>query len=1049
MRSELDNKILRTHYFETFKNANDSILLMDSEGNIIDANDRALETYGYTLKELIGRNVFDFRKVKDRLVKEKTLAEILEKGELRLETEHVKKSGESFFVGVSARCIEIEGRRFIQSTNQDITSKVIADRERIAANEILNKVLSNIHYGILLVNEKNEVDYANEEFRRQFDLKESPQELKGLKASEILPRMLDKYTNPDEIAEYIKELIKTKQPVLGKEINIKGGKTYAVDFIPITIHDDSLSRMWIHRDITEKKKAEQMLSDSEEKYYKAYSSSPYALILTDLETGQFLEVNKGFEIKTGYKYEEAVGKTADDLNLWFDIEERNNLVKELAESKIISNREITVRDKFGKSLTGLYSADIITLNGRKYILASINDITETKEAEKRLIESEEKYRILAENINDVIWTLSPEGKFLYISPSVEKLRGYTVEEVMNQEMNEVICPGSLEIVQKSIEAFFENYSKGIIDDSLTLTEIEQPCKDGSTVWTEVAVSAVFDENNEFKFFLGVSRDISERKKAENQISESEKELRVIFDNAPAAMLLVNEKGEILNINKTGKTLYGGDDSFFISKQCGDLLKCVNSIKSPDGCGYSAECSDCVMRKTIMSTIETGKEFNKVEISYHSYRNPQEGKKTVLISASIAAYAPEKRILVTIDDITDRKNLENELIAAKEKAEEMYKIKTNFLANMSHELRTPMVGILGFSEILAGEVGDSEMKHYARMINQGGARLMDTLNLILDLSLVESNKLNINITEFNLISAIDEVIGLFQKSAAKKGLYLVRDTEISRFNVTLDKRLTIQILNNLINNAVKYTLKGGVVVSIGEENINGTDYAVLRIKDTGIGIPEEKWELVWDEFRQVSEGYNRTFEGTGLGLSITKKFVEKLGGSISIEMSRLDEGTTFKVILPVKSRAEKERPSENIRPEEINPDILPVKESRLPEVLYVEDEVPAYILVRSSLKNICSITHASTGNEAVDFAGKNKYDFILMDINLGNGIDGIQTAKLIRKIEGYGKTPIVAVTAFAMKNEKEDFLKNGCTHYISKPFLKKELIALVKNVLKTI
>jgi PAS domain S-box-containing protein len=1051
MKSDLERKVMHTHYTEAFKNANDMIILLDSKGNIIEANNRAVEIYGYSHEELLKLNISALRSPECRDALKEDFKEIHARSDLRLETIHQKKSGDTFPVGISARCIEIEGVKFIQSIIQDITERKNTETESKSFTNKLNKILSNIYAGILLVGENDRIDYVNDIYCRQFDIEGGQSELIGIHAKDYLPIVLTRYAEPEKVSKMIADSIKAKNPLYGEEIELKNGKIYTVDFIPVSVSGNKISRMWVHRDITEKKHSERIIAENEEKYSKAFRSAPYAIILSELETGIIYEVNEGFEKKTGYTYEETIGKTVVDLNLWFDINERNFIVKELSEKKVISNREITVRNRAGEKLVGLYSADIITLNNKKYILASINDITELKKAEIKIRENEENYRMLAENINDVIWTMDAGGKFLYISPSVYKLRGYTVEEVLEQEMSEVVCPESLKVISDSFAVFFNNLKNGILDESISIKEIEQPCKDGTTVWTEVAVTPVYDKDKNFLFFLGVSRDINERRKTERKLIDSEKELQVIFDNAPATMLLLNSNGEILKINRTGKNLSDKTESEILFNQCGDLLRCVNSMLKTEGCGFSDDCMACNLRNAVLDTLDTGKEYTKVEHSYITYNvNAVQKRKTVLYSTSVATLEPQKTILLTLDDITERKNLENELRIAKDRAEELYRVKTNFLANMSHELRTPMVGILGFSEMLSSEIQNEEQKRFAEMIHKGGSRLMETLNLILDLSLVESDRIEVKISSFNLIAEVNEVIGLFQKSASNKHLYLLQDSVPEEFIITIDKRITRQILNNLINNAIKYTLKGGVVVRVNSEIQNGINYAVIRVEDTGIGIPEDKQDIIWEEFRQVSEGYGRTFEGTGLGLSITKKFIQKLNGEIYVEKSVVDEGTTMKVILPADIRLPDKIKSRNAvhikQIETEDPSILPISNNDLPVFLYAEDEAPAVVLVKNYLRNICEIDVAVNSDEALMKAGQKKYDAILMDINLGKGLDGIQTVELIRKIDGYEKTPIIAVTAYAMKNEKEEFIKRGCTHYISKPFLKKDLVALVKSII---
>ncbi|MCX6158738.1 MAG: response regulator [Ignavibacteriae bacterium] len=397
------------------------------------------------------------------------------------------------------------------------------------------------------------------------------------------------------------------------------------------------------------------------------------------------------------------------------------------------------------------------------------------------------------------------------------------------------------------------------------------------------------------------------------------------------------------------------------------------------------------------------------------------------------------------DITERIIIEEELRIAKEKAEEVSKIKSNFLANMSHELRTPMVGILGFSELLSNTIADEEQRHFAEIIHKGGTRLMETLNLILDISLIESNKLNLTTQEFNLISLAEEAIKLFEKVALKKGLCLKIDSDKKDFIIKQDIGLVRQILNNLINNAVKFTEKGGATIILRKEIYANKEYAAIKVKDTGIGIPDDKLNLIWEEFRQVSEGLGRSFEGTGLGLSLTKKFTEKLGGQITIEDSELGKGTTFKVLLPVELNNINEPQVSDTGTNSSYIDVT-IPGSEKPNILYVEDDLDAALLVKTNAKNMCNIDIISTGEEAVEVVKNKKYTAVLMDINLGTGMNGINTADEIRKITGYENVPIVAITAFAMVGDKEEFMEKGFTSYLSKPFVRAELLSFIKDIL---
>jgi CheY-like chemotaxis protein len=292
--------------------------------------------------------------------------------------------------------------------------------------------------------------------------------------------------------------------------------------------------------------------------------------------------------------------------------------------------------------------------------------------------------------------------------------------------------------------------------------------------------------------------------------------------------------------------------------------------------------------------------------------------------------------------------------------------------------------------------------------------------------------------------VEENIKIFNNLALKKGIKL----EVKRIDenvfILADEQLLYQIINNLIGNAIKYTEKGSVVIEIKITTKNDLSFASMSIIDTGIGIKKENLKQIFEAFRQVSEGLSRQFEGTGLGLTITKKLVELMSGEILVE-SKYGKGSTFQILFP--------RQSFNLV-EKKNPGIIdlqsePVKKfelTELPEILMVDDDTASRDITRLFLKNICKVDFAQSSDEALKLVLKKKYKIILMDINLGKGLSGIETTQKIKKIKSYHNTPIVALTAFAMAGEKEEFLKAGCTHYLSKPFMKKDLINLLKDIL---
>ncbi len=246
-----------------------------------------------------------------------------------------------------------------------------------------------------------------------------------------------------------------------------------------------------------------------------------------------------------------------------------------------------------------------------------------------------------------------------------------------------------------------------------------------------------------------------------------------------------------------------------------------------------------------------------------------------------------------------KETNEELLLARDRAEAANQVKSAFLANMSHEIRTPLSGLLGFAELIQAEANDDEILRYADIIVSSGTRLMQTLSQILDLSRIESGKMELVIEQVDVNKAIDEVIFLFAPNAKKKGLFIERQVGGPQMVLSIDFQLFSSSLTNLISNAIKFSEKGGITVSTSMETVNGRNFGIIRVADTGIGIPEQYFEKIFEDFQQVSEGMKKNYEGTGLGLSLTKKFVELSGGSIQVE-SMPGFGTTFIMSFPYQA-----------------------------------------------------------------------------------------------------------------------------------------------------
>ena len=374
----------------------------------------------------------------------------------------------------------------------------------------------------------------------------------------------------------------------------------------------------------------------------------------------------------------------------------------------------------------------------------------------------------------------------------------------------------------------------------------------------------------------------------------------------------------------------------------------------------------------------------------------------------------------------------ELLAAKEAAEEVSRLKSGFLANMSHEIRTPLTGIIGFAAVLAKELPE-EHREFAELIQTSGRRLMEMLNSVLDLAKLEANRMALDHHQIDLFAEAAKVVGLLRPLAEEKNLSFEFEPDDADEPVYIcgDRAALHRILHNLIGNAIKFTDHGSVMVKAWSED----DRAGLEIVDTGVGMDADFLPHVFEEFRQESSGVMRSHQGSGLGLAITKRLVELMGADIEVHSAK-HEGSTFSLsfVRDLDGSGCGGVPTEAAEFER--------KDSGAPaRLLLVEDHEDTQQLLVEVLEDSYEVSVAGQASEAYLLALQQPFDLILMDIDLGEGPDGAELLRQLRAVPEYADVPIVAVTAFAMPGDRERFLEMGFTAYVSKPFDVDELLRL--------
>ncbi len=653
-------------------------------------------------------------------------------------------------------------------------------------------------------------------------------------------------------------------------------------------------------------------------------------------------------------------------------------------------------------------------NDLAYGIAALRNHEETEKYQSELKKSEENYRNLIE--------ISPNATFVTVNGNCAFINNAALRLIGSEKYSNIIGRPFIDFVHP-------DYKVSVIKRTTQITSFKIPRQIEiklinlqNKVIDVLLTSSYMDYKGEPAAQI-VLNDITELHQTMNALKESEERFRNLFENAPIGILKTSLKGKIFMANNAMVNMLGYD-SFeeFAETPMSDIYK------------------DNKERNKFLKLIKEKKILKGYETVFYK----KNGSPIVISSNTRLVYSnndKEYYIEGAIEDITSRHKIEEELVRAKEKAEEISRMKGNFLANMSHELRTPLVAILGFAEIFQSEFTNSLFKEMADSIFNSGTRLLETLNSILDLSRLEANKIEIFNEEVNVVEIVDEYITKYSSAAIKKNLYLEKYVENDLVKIKTDIQLLQKIIDHVINNALKYTVEGGIGVTVKDMVKNKKRIVAIEICDTGIGIPNENLNTIFEEFRQVSEGINRNYEGTGIGLTITKKFAELLGGTIKVESVK-GKGSKFTILIPDKN----ETPTTE-EPEVKLPELNDNKHTSTSDILLVDNDEPTADVTRIILKKFYNLDIASSGQQAIDYVRQKKYNAILMDINLGIGMNGIDTMKHIKKMHNYRDVPVIAFTAYAMSGDREKFLKHGFNEYIAKPFEKNELIGLLDNILK--
>jgi PAS domain S-box-containing protein len=633
------------------------------------------------------------------------------------------------------------------------------------------------------------------------------------------------------------------------------------------------------------------------------------------------------------------------------------------------------------------------------------------------------FRTIIETAQEGIWTIDAKGFTTFVNPKMTEMLGYAAEDVLGRHLYAFMD----EEGRKQFDRNMLRREQGVIERH----EFKFIRKNGSDLWVIIATNPLFDSHGIFTGAVGLVTDITERRRSDQTLQR---------------LILLNTS--IQNMAKVGgwevdlleNSLFWTEETYRIhdtsAEEYSPTLETAINFYSPE--------SLPLIREAVQNASTTGIGFD-LELELITAK----GRRICVHTIGAATRENGRVVKLTgaFQDITERKRAEAELKQAKEEAESATQLKSNFLANMSHEIRTPLAVIRGFAEMLSRNYfASAPQSTWMDNILHATQQLELLVSDILDISKVEVGKLYIERVQISLSSILSEVRSILQLKAAEKGVQLdfVLGMDVPSAINTDPLRLK-QILINIIGNAIKFTEQGWVKVSVKLEKSTDPSFPphlAFIVADSGIGISAEQEKKLFQSFTQADSSISRKFGGTGLGLSLSRALAKLLGGDLVLSRSQLGQGSVFTITLDPGPLGDM-TPLANL----VNTPLLPGRASCLTgpslkgmRILVVDDSPELRVIVSHVLQaQDANVSTANHGLEALQMIRSTEFDLVLMDIQMPV-LNGYDATRQLRQ-EGY-TLPICALTAHAMKEERQRCLELGFTEYLSKPIDVKKLLAVV-------
>lgn len=603
---------------------------------------------------------------------------------------------------------------------------------------------------------------------------------------------------------------------------------------------------------------------------------------------------------------------------------------------------------------------------------------------------------------DCIIMMDEDGIVIEFNPASEKVFGWTREEAVGATLADLVIPENLrDAHHHGLEKYLKTGEHQVLNKRV---EVPATNKAGDDLLVELAITPV-----EFAgqvFFSAYLRDITEAKAAEEKLRASEERFQTLFELSPDAIVVIDGEGNLVDANSQACALSGMEKAHMMERNAFHFLP-------KDQIGQA------------VSGVQMAGDGNTVQVQVE-FLNKDGGRVPTQVLGRRIDTKEGPLYHGVVRDISDQLAYEGELRQAKETAEQASAAKSDFLANMSHEMRTPLNGVIGSLALIDRSTVEDEDAKLIKAAERSAETLLTLIDDLLDISRIEAGEMELESAPFNpheLGTVLSEV---FNSLAEKKGVSLHMKLDMPHSQIVGDVGKIRQVLVNLVGNALKFTQAGSVAIDMSYAGNREKGNLEFQVRDTGIGISKADQEVLFDRFKQADSSKSKSHGGAGLGLAICRELVDVMGGDISVS-SQPGRGSTFSFSVPVSVPL--------IKSDLTTADAL-TQSSLTGRILIAEDSETNAMVAKAMLGRLgLDHHHVVDGAAAVDAALNNEFDLILMDVSMPN-MDGLEATRILRD-RGYDK-PIIAMTAHALKGDRDEALQQGMSAYLTKPVRPKHL-----------